>query len=61
MILVFRDVEVNHRIKRLWFTGYEWDPKKNSAKIFDDKELSNIKAVFGSHKVAIGYEQVTDC
>jgi len=54
-MLVYQDVKVNHRTKRLWFTGKEWVESEYLAKDYSEKELSRLKVVFAFHGTKVGY------
>lgn len=54
-MVVYRDVKVNHRTKRLWFTGKEWVDSEYLANDYSDKELSKLKVVFAFHGTKVGY------
>jgi len=54
-MVVYRDVKVNHRTKRLWFTGKDWLDSEHLAKDFNDKELYKLKVVFAFHGTKVGY------
>ena len=54
-MIVYRDVKVNHRTKRLWFTGRDWLDSEHLAKDYSDKELSRLKVIFTFHGTKVGY------
>jgi hypothetical protein len=54
-MLVYRDITVNRRPKRLWFTGRDWVESEYLAKDYSEKELSKLKVIFAFHGTKVGY------
>lgn len=54
-MLVYQDVKVNHRTRRLWFTGRDWVDSEYIAKDFSDKELYKLKVIFTFQGTKVGY------